>query len=203
MTTKRLRSLPPATFLLGVIMLAGGAVLLLPARFSSAQHNDRVRAQPVAQTIRIPESIRQEHSTIQDGLLEVMMQDTRVGQAARELAALLDPHFRREERIALPPLGLLAPLMTGFVPPDAYNVLPLTDSLRTGLPRMLQEHEAITLALTRLELFARIDEDHAVLELVRRLRRHVRMEEEVLYPAALLVGEVVRTRRAGATSVAQ
>ena len=61
-------------------------------------------------TFRIPEAIRAEHAEIHEELVAATKMQGQVGEAARKLAALLAPHFLREEQIALPPLALLAPL---------------------------------------------------------------------------------------------
>ena len=63
--------------------------------------------------IQIPKSVKTEHEEIHSMLVEATKAPGRVGAAAKELAEVLHPHFAREEHIALPPLGLLAPLMAG------------------------------------------------------------------------------------------
>jgi hypothetical protein len=148
-------------------------------------------------TITIPASIRDEHMELLAGLLAAGAERGPVGEAARELTRTLQPHFDREERIALPPLGLLRPLAEDRVPADAEEVLPLTDSLRAELPRMLAEHREIEAAIARFESVARAEMVHRYDMLAVSLRRHARSEEEVLYPAAVLVGDLVRARAAG------
>lgn len=142
----------------------------------------------------IPASIRAEHAEIHHAL-EAATKDTgEVGVAARALAAVLDPHFVREEQIALPPLGLLAPLARGERPPAMRRVLPLTDSLRAELPRMLREHKAIHAATEHLGEVARAHGNASVQRLAEQLLLHAQNEEEMMYPAALLVGDFVRMR---------
>lgn len=87
----------------------------------------------------IPSSVRAEHETIQAALADAVKAPGRVGVAARALDAILEPHFAREEEIALPPLGLLAPLASGTRPPGASDILSMTDALRAELPAMLAE----------------------------------------------------------------
>ena len=144
--------------------------------------------------IGIPESMRIEHAEIHDELVRATESSGRVGDAARALAAILHPHFVREEEIALPPLGLLAPLARGEVSTEMRDVLVMTDALRAELPRMLQEHEAILAATVRLGEIARAEHDERVAELARKLELHARSEEELFYPAAVLVGDLVRAR---------
>src|SRR5678815_1091729 len=95
--------------------------------------------------IEIPESIRTEHKAIHSTLMEATRAPGQVGVAAKELAKVLHPHFEREEQIALPPLGLLAPLAAGDkVSQDTLSaILMMTDSLRAELPRMMEEHKSI------------------------------------------------------------
>lgn len=162
----------------------------------SVRAQDHAPAQDTARDIRIriPGSIRAEHEEIHTALVRATKAPGEVGKAARALAAVLHPHFVREEQIALPPLGLLAPLARGDVTPDMRAVLPMTDSLRAELRTMLEEHKAIHQATVHLEDVARAAGDSAVVRLAEQLALHARSEEEVFYPAALLVGEVVRQR---------
>jgi iron-sulfur cluster repair protein YtfE (RIC family) len=151
---------------------------------------------------RIPESMRAEHERIQSSLVRATKLPGPVGAAARQLADVLHPHFVREEQIALPPLGLLEPLVRGSVTPDVRAVLAMTDSLRTELPRMLEEHKAIRAATSRLGDVARRARNTTVVALTEELRQHAQTEEEILYPAAVLVGEVVRARSGAARTSA-
>ena len=152
---------------------------------------------PATTQIGIPESMRLEHAEIHDELVRATKLPGRIGDAARELATILHPHFVREEEIALPPLGLLAPLARGESTSEMRDVLPMTDALRAELPRMLAEHEAIRAATARLGEVARVEHDESVAELARKLALHARSEEELFYPAALLVGDLVRARMQG------
>jgi hypothetical protein len=118
----------------------------------------------------------------------------RVGQAAQELAKVLHPHFVREEEIALPPLGLLSRLASGDVTADMADVLSMTDALKRELPQMLEEHKAIRAAVENLRVAARADDAEKYERLANDLALHAQTEEELLYPAAILVGDLVRAR---------
>ena len=144
--------------------------------------------------IRIPESLRAEHAEIHAELERATKAPGAVGATARTLAALLQPHFVREEQIALPPLGLLAPLARGEHGSTLRAVLPMTDSLKAELPRMLEEHRAIRAATLRLGQTARSAGNAPVARLAEKLALHARSEEEIFYPAAVLVGDLVRAR---------
>jgi hypothetical protein len=162
-----------------------------PSRAPAQEHpaTGQRRDQP-----RIPESLRIEHREIQEALTRATRVKGRVGAAARELVAVLHPHFVREEQIALPPLGLLAPLSRGEATPTMRAVLPMTDSLRAELPRMLDEHRAIRAATVKLGEAARAERNTVVVRLTEQLKLHAQSEEELFYPAAVLVGDLVRSR---------
>lgn len=144
----------------------------------------------------IPASIRAEHAEILSELVRATRLSGRVGAAARALDSVLYPHFVREEQIALPPLGLLAPLSRGEFTASMRSVLLMTDSLRAELPRMMKEHVAIGAATIRLRDAARATGNKPVTDLAAKLALHAESEEEVLYPAAVLVGDVVRAKSA-------
>jgi hypothetical protein len=144
----------------------------------------------------IPDALQAEHHEIHERLVAAMTLPGPVGDAARQLAAVLHPHFQREEQIALPPLGLLAPLARGEYSPEMARVLPMTDSLRAELPRMLDEHVVIAAATRRMGEVATEAKNTEVADLAETLALHASSEEQVSYPAALLVGEIVRLRLA-------
>lgn len=157
------------------------------------------QAKPTPSELRIPPSILAEHAEIHAALEEATRVPGPVGAAAKQLAAVLHPHFVREEQVAQPPLALLAPLSSGAAisAAAASEALALTDTLRREMPRMLQEHVLIREAVEKLREVARAEKAMAQEELAAALALHARTEEEVLYPAALLVGDVLRARRQG------
>ena len=178
------------TRMLGVA-LVGLTVLPLAVHGQDHRHKEA----PVTEArIGIPPSIKAEYDEIHAELVSATKAPGRVGDAARELAAVLHPHFVREEQIALPPLGLMQALARGEARRDMLAVLPLTDALRAELPRMLEEHQVIQAATMKLGDVARSEGNLAVAHLAEKLLLHARGEEEVFYPAAMLVGDMVRAR---------
>ena len=83
-------------------------------KIDAALQTSRTGAQKTM--ITIPQSLQTEHKAIHDELAEATQVPGPIGAAARELAAVLGPHFTRENEIALPPLGLLAALAAGEMP---------------------------------------------------------------------------------------
>lgn len=152
-----------------------------------------------ASGLAIPESIRAEHQEIHSALERAAQAPGRLGSAAKKLSAILLPHFEREEEIAQPPLGLLATLAANEPLPKTVetDVLAMTVSLRTELRGMLQEHEQIRAAVEELRLAAEDANSPEHVKFAEELALHARTEEEVLYPAAILVGDIIRMRQKG------
>ncbi|HEX7784592.1 MAG TPA: hemerythrin domain-containing protein [Methylomirabilota bacterium] len=148
-------------------------------------------------TFRIPKPLTDEHEALHAQLVKLTRTRGKVGEAARAVAALLHPHFVKEEEYALPPLGLLAGLAAGPPTAEMRQVLPLTDRLRAELPQMLDEHRTVLGALRRLAAAGRREKKPAAVRFAEALTLHAQSEEQVLYPAAILVGEYIRARTGG------
>jgi hypothetical protein len=144
--------------------------------------------------VKIPASVRLEHDALHKHLADVSMEPGRVGEAARTLARLMHPHFVREDEYAMPPLGLLTRLARDEVSPDMAEALPLIERLKAEMPLMLEEHRAIKGALQQLEEVAAAQGKPDIVELTQRLKLHAESEEEILYPAAILVGHYLKLK---------
>lgn len=176
-----------------LIALATMSFALTPRETAVAQETHM----HTAPTIQIPGSIQAEHEEIHNSLIEATRIVGRVGVAAKALAAVLHPHFVREEQVALPPLALLAPLSRGEMPEGTASVLAMSDTLRAELPAMLEEHKRIRAAVVELRKVASAVGDEKTVRLADQLAHHALTEEEVMYPAAILVGDLIRARQSG------
>lgn len=141
-----------------------------------------------------PEPLKREHERLHEELRRAIDSGGAAGREARRVAEIMHPHFVREEEIAVPPLGLLPHLAEGKFSQEMASVFALTDALKEELPKMKGEHQAIVDTLGRLEQAAREEGKPEVAEFARRLVLHARTEEEVLYPAAILVGEYLKSK---------
>lgn len=144
--------------------------------------------------LKTPETIKAEHEELHVTLHGAMHEPGAVGDAAKEVARVMHPHFLKEEEYAMPPLGLLSELARGETAPDMARALTLTDKLKAEMPQMLEEHKHIVAALQKLAVAAEQDGKPQYVDFAKKLMLHAKNEEEVLYPAALLVGEIVRIR---------
>lgn len=141
--------------------------------------------------LEIPKSLTKEHEELHETLVRATKEPGPTGEAAREVARLLHPHFVKEEEFALPPLGLLARLARGDVSGDMAEVLTMTRRLKDEFAAMLGEHQQIVGALEKLRAAAKRGGQPEYERFADALTLHAQNEEQVLYPAALLVGEFV------------
>jgi hypothetical protein len=142
----------------------------------------------------MPESLKAEHEYLRADLEHAIRAGGRIGEAARALSSLLRTHFRREEENVFLALGLLQSVAQGKIVPAMHKVVAMTERLKSELPEMVDEHGRIRKALERLGKTATEEGSPKVAQFAASLLRHARMEEEVLYPAAIVLGEYLRTR---------
>lgn len=143
---------------------------------------------------KIPASLQAEHKELHEELVRLTKVGGKTGEAAKAVANALHSHFRNEEELAMPPLGLLRALVDGPVRPEMAKVVDLTDKLKRELPEMLKEHEAIVGALRALAEAGKQENKPQAQQFAEKLTQHAKSEEEVLYPAAILVGEYVKLK---------
>lgn len=142
----------------------------------------------------IPKPLKEEHDELHSELVEATRAGGRAGDAAKTVAKLLHPHFVKGEEYALPPLGLVVAFSQGKAEAGMGDVLKMTDRLKAELMTMLAEQKEIVRALARLVDAAKAENKPDIVHFADKLMLHAQTEEQVLYPAAMLVGEVVRSR---------
>jgi len=144
--------------------------------------------------MKIPPSLKHEHGEMRASLEFSAKSPGKCGEAAREVARLLVPHFKKEEEYALPPLDALTVLAGGRVPDNPEAIIAKADRLKQELSEMLREHKAIAKALDHLYDTATGDQRPELARFARKLLLHAQMEEQIYYPASLLIGEYLKLR---------
>jgi hypothetical protein len=178
----------------GLLMAGSAAIAQTETKGHEQHHGDQAEVQIKTQEeamFRTPASIASEHRELHETLARAAREPGDLGVVARELESALAPHFKREEEIATPPLGLLPVLAKGDVSPEMKNVLPLTEALERELPQMLREHDAIRQAVSKFRTAAKRKGEERYVRFADGLATHAREEEEILYPAAILVGRYI------------
>lgn len=141
----------------------------------------------------MPDSLRLEHEQLRADLEQAIRIGGRIGDAARALQSLLSPHFRREDENVFLGLGLLSSVAEGKITPGMHELIVKAERLKSELPAMLAEHEQIRKALERLGQEATKEGRPQVAYFAAKLLHHARMEEEILYPAAIVLGEYLKS----------
>jgi hypothetical protein len=184
------------------------AVLLLfaAACSSNQQATQQVHNEPSSHTssalkhskLSVPPAIRAEHEHLHHELEAAVASGGTTGARAREVAAVLLPHFEEEEAYAMPPLGLLES-MARKEPLDEAQVqaaIGMADRLRHEYGKMLKEHEVMTVALHKLAAAAKDENKPEQVAFAESLIMHAQNEEQVLYPATLVIGDYLKLQRA-------
>ena len=139
-----------------------------------------------------PAVLKAEHEELHGELSRATKAGGRTGEAAKAVAKVMHHHFVNEEAYALPPLGLLKALSKGEIEPEMAEALTLTDRLEAELPTMLAEHKQIITALEQLAAAAQAENKPEYVRFAEKLIAHALTEEEISYPAALLVGRYLK-----------
>ena len=143
-------------------------------------------------SLQIPASLLNDHEAIRATLRRAIREPGATGEAARQLKLFLDGHMMREEKFAFRPLSLLPALARGEAPPTLPDALRLVDGLAKEIEQMRTEHALIAGALRRLAKDAQGEGKTEYVGLAEELLKHQHLEEEIIYPAALAVGELAR-----------
>jgi hemerythrin HHE cation binding domain-containing protein len=167
------------------VVIAGLTLLMAAPRAADAAPADSLPPYVA------PTTLAAEHYEIYDVLQLASHESSEVGAASRALVEILGVHFVREAEYAQPPLALLPALAHGAPYPEMREILTITDRFAEELPVLLAEHEAIRLAADGLQVAARAEGRVELEQLADRVQRHLENEEQVTYPAALLVGRIV------------
>jgi len=144
--------------------------------------------------LKTPQSLRAEHDELHAQLAQAIGSGGATGEAAARVAQALHPHFLKEEEYALPPLGLLPVLAEGRILPEMKAAVGMAYRLKADLGHMLQEHKDIVAALEALKEAASSEGKEEAAHFAEKLMLHAQTEEEVLYPAAILVGEYLNLK---------
>ena len=146
--------------------------------------------------LKTPQSLNAEHEELHAQLARAAKAGGATGEAAKTVAKAIHPHFLKEEEYALPPLGLLPILAKGKSLPEMVEAVKMAERLKAELSHMIQEHKEIVAALKDLKEAAKREGKDEFVHFAEKLTLHAQTEEEVLYPASILVGEYLKLMHA-------
>lgn len=174
----------------GAVLLA---VMIGGADRTLAQDRAAPREQKTdnALELKIPESLRLRHEAFHAEFTRATKEKGKLGDAARAIEKLAEAHFAKAKD-AFPPLALLPLLSEGKVSPEMRKAIPMAERLKASLPQIRREHRELVVGLEKLVEAAKDEGKTEYVRFAERLIWHIQEEEEVLYPAVVLVGEHVK-----------
>ncbi|WP_081212150.1 hemerythrin domain-containing protein [Salegentibacter sediminis] len=142
----------------------------------------------------VPSLILKDHKDFLDKLKVITSYEDSTGLAARELYEVMEFHFKEEEDYVLPPLGILPLLAKGELPKESGKIIQLTEKFRENSDAMLAEHQMIKHFLGEMMAAAWREKHPEILGYDKALEKHAELEEGILFPAVLLIGDYLKLR---------
>lgn len=175
-------------YLTGALLLLVFGGPLAPPLMAQHDHHP----QP---SITIPKALEAEHDAIHRDLAAIIARKGKTGAAAEQLADALHEHFAEEQEYGMPPLGILKDVAAGRITREVEHAAIISEKLDRELPKMLAEHRIIMERIDALRIAARDEQRDDALSFADKLALHAQYEEDVLYPAAILVGKYLELLR--------
>jgi len=142
----------------------------------------------------VPSSIMKEHKALLDQAYQYTLLPDSAGLAASKLYELMQYHFKEEEDYAFPSLGLLPMLANAEIPEESEKLIQLAEKLQSQLAVMLAEHQMVAAHLNELKQAAGEEHLPEIIKFESDLHRHAQIEEEVLFPASILIGDYLELK---------
>jgi hemerythrin-like domain-containing protein len=139
-----------------------------------------------------PKSLDEEHEELMNSFKEYSKQKGETGKTISELLEVLEPHFEKEQRVVMPLLGSVSQLVSGERIPNLSEIASAQAPLLEEYEGMFEEHKVVRELIVKAEKAARSEGNEDAVELLEGLDHHARVEEEVLYPSALLAGTLAK-----------
>ena len=142
----------------------------------------------------VPSSIKETHLQLLEQIHKMTSYADSSGRVALKLEDMMLHHFKEEEDFILPPLGLLPLLANNQTPEQSKEVIILCENIKAQINHMSAEHQLIEAYIAELKQAA--DQEHLgeIIEFEKEVIKHARSEEEVFFPAAILVGEYLKLK---------
>ena len=146
--------------------------------------------------LSVPDALLRGHDEARAEFVRATMEGGRIAQAGKRVAQLCLPHFEHEERSVFPVLALLPHLERGNVQPEMMDVLPLISDFSARHDALNDHHQSILAAIEELLQAAHKEKNREFAEFAYTMRVHEKVEDEVIYPAVVLIGKYLQEKRA-------
>ncbi|MBI4293602.1 MAG: hypothetical protein HY661_19170 [Betaproteobacteria bacterium] len=144
--------------------------------------------------LSVPSAMRLGHDEARADLVKAMMEGGPIAKAAKRVAQLCLPHFEREEKSVFPVLALLPDLTHGILRPEMMDVMPLISDFKARHAALNEHHQSILSAIEAMLDAAHKEKKREYAEFAYNLRIHEKIEDEVIYPTVILIGDYLREK---------
>jgi len=132
------------------------------------------------------------NAELRDQLAYAVTLGGRTGDVARELDLKIKEHVRHEDETVTPLLAAFEDLAAGHWPSDAVVLGERFRAAERSYGALISEHGDIMLVAGRLRAVAEAESEEEVVAMCDKLQRLAKVEEKVLYPAAVIAGRYLR-----------
>jgi hypothetical protein len=144
--------------------------------------------------LNVPDALRRGHDDARAEFVRATMEGGRIAKAGKRLAHLCLPHFEHEEKGVFPVLALLPHLAQENLRPEMMDVMPLITAFRAKHHAINEHHQSILAAIEELQQIAHKQGNREIAEFTYNLRVHERIEDEVIYPTVILIGNYLQEK---------
>lgn len=142
--------------------------------------------------LQVPKSVVHGHANLILEMNEIISMGGRVGNKASQLRDTMVPHFKKEEEYALPPLGLLLAFSEQNWEINSEEAIKMAENLELRLSEMKDDHQDIIVVVNELTAIGEEEGNFIVKMFVKNIILHMELEDEVLYPATILIGNYLK-----------
>jgi hypothetical protein len=146
--------------------------------------------------LSVPKALLRGHDEARAELVRATMEGGRIAKAGKRVAQLCLPHFEHEEKAVFPVLALLPDLERGNVRPEMMEMMPMISDFRAKRDALNAHHQSIASAIEELLQAAHAEKNREFAEFAYTLRVHEMIEDEVIYPAVVLIGNYLQEKLA-------
>lgn len=162
---------------------------------TSATINDTNASLLAPTTLTKPSSLEREHEEVHKTLATIVESSGNTAAVAKQVRTLMQPHFEKEEQLSIPVLGALLPYVEGTLSPEAKNqAIEIANMFKQEYKNMLNEHKQIVVALNNLSKTASMEDRQDALAFIEQLKAHAMNEEQVTYPATIVIGDLLQVK---------
>jgi hypothetical protein len=143
---------------------------------------------------RVPGSVKEEYESLYQSLKDAVNVPGNVGTAAKDAFRLVQQHYNKDCEFALPPLKYLPTIAGENLTGEIEKIHNMSTRLKRQLPHMRKEVVNITAALEKLAEVSLREEKREYHHLARGFIMFLEREDQVLYPAAVLIGDLIQAK---------